>query len=375
MPKILFSDVGVRSLSAPQSGSVDYWDKSLPRFGCRVSQGGTKTFVLNIHNSRRAIGRYPIITLSQARTEARRLLAEKTLGKIRPMSMSVKQAQKLFIEDKKLRRRWRTVRDFEYQFKRHYSLSGQLEDVTFAEMLRRLERIKSPSSYNSALASGRAFFNWCMRRRYITESPVMGLSRRYTPSRSRVLTDDELKAVWVASDQCGMFGVIVKLLILTGQRRGEICALRSEYFSNNQCTLPASLTKNGREHTFPTGPLCMSLVSSLRQTDTSLLFPARGKTNSPFNGWSKGKAELDKLSCVTGWVLHDLRRTFATGLAELGTSPHIIEKLLNHITGTISGVASIYNRFKYEKECRAAIEAWDAKLLALLEASDAQKAA
>lgn len=375
MPKILFSDAGVRSLSAPLSGSVDYWDTSLPGFGCRVSQGGTKTFLLKLNNSRRAIGRYPIITLSQARTEAKRLLAEKTLGKTRPMSISVKSAQKLFIEEKKPRRRWRTVRDFEYQFKRHYNLPGQVQDVQFSEMLRRLERIKSPSSYNAALAAGRAFFNWCMKRRYITESPVMGLSPRHTPSRSRVLTDDELKAVWIASDQCGNFGVIVKLLILTGQRRGEVSALRSEYFSNAQCTLPPNLTKNGREHTFPLGALTASIIKTSSADQTGFIFPARRRLNTPFNGWSKGKAELDKLSGVNDWVLHDLRRTFATGLAALGTAPHVIEKLINHITGTLSGVAGIYNRFKYEKECREAIDAWEAKLLALLETSGAQKAA
>jgi integrase len=379
VPKILFSDVGLRTLSAPQSGTVDYWDKSLPSFGCRVSQGGTKTFVLKVHNSRRAIGRYPIITLGEARAEAKRLLAEKTLGKSRPMSMSVKSAQKLFIEEKKMRRRWRTVRDFEYQFKRHYNLPGQVQDVQFSEMLRRLERIKSPSSYNFALAAGRAFFNWCMRRRYIRESPVMGLSPRYTPSRSRVLTDDELKAVWIASDQCGAFGDIVKLLILTGQRRGEVSAFRSNFFSKDLCKIPASLAKNGREHTFPIGIMATSILSSAipsdRASDSTLLFPARGKPQLPFNGWSKGKAELDKLSAVTGWTLHDLRRTFATGLAELGVAPHVTEKLLNHVTGTISGVAAIYNRHRYEKECRAAIEAWEAKLLALLEMPTASRAA
>ena len=276
---------------------------------------------------------------ADARNEARRMLAEKTLGKVRPQSMTVKVAIKLFIEEKKHRRRARTVHDYEYRLNKHYSLPGQVEDVAFAELSRRLERIKSASSYNSALAAGRGFFNWCLKRRYITSSPLTGLSPRTVSSRSRVLTDDELKAVWIASDECGMFGVIVKLLILTGPRRGETSALRSEYVSNEQCTLPASLTKNGREHTFPLGTLASSLLVS-HKVD-GLLFPARGKSQHPFNGWSKSKTELDKLSGVTRWSLHDLRRTFATRLAEYGTAPHIIERLLNHVTGTISGVAGI----------------------------------
>jgi integrase len=265
-----------------------------------VSQGGTKTFVLKLHNSRRAIGRYPTVSLSEARTEAKRTLAEKTLGRVRPLSITVKQALKFFIEDKKLRRRARTVQSYEYDLNKHFSLPGLLEDVTFAEMLRRLERIKSATNYNHAYATGRTFFNWCLKRRYITESPLTGLSPRAIPSRSRVLTDDELKAVWIASDQCCTFGAIVKLLILTGQRRGEVSAFRTNFFSKDLCTIPASLAKNGREHTFPIGAIVTSMlscaISSDRHRPSTLLFPARGKANSPFNGWSKGKAQLDKLS-------------------------------------------------------------------------------
>ena len=374
MPKIKFSDVGLRSFPVPSIGAVDYWDTSLPSFGCRVSQGGTKTFVLKIHNSRRAIGRYPIISLAEARTEARRMLAEKTLGKTRPQSMSVKQAIKLFIEDKRLRRRARTVEDYEYVLNRHFSLPGQVEDVSFTELSRRLDRLKTASAYNHTLAAGRAFFNWCLRRRFITQSPLMGFSPRPTSSRSRVLTADELKAVWLASEECGQFGSIVKLLILTGQRRGEISALRSNFFSRDLCTLPASLTKNGREHTFPLAASAATIIKNIEPNSHAYLFPARGKPHLPFNGWSKGKAEVDKLSGVTAWTLHDLRRTFATHLAEMSVAPHVVEKLLNHITGTISGVAAIYNRHRYEKECRAAIDLWDARLLALL-ATDFEKAA
>jgi integrase len=93
------------------------------------------------------------------------------------------------------------------------------------------------------------------------------------------------------------------------------------------------------------------------------LFPARGTNSSkPFSGWSKSKAALDKLSAVSDWTLHDLRRTFATRLAELGVAPHVIERLLNHVTGTVSGVAAVYNRASYLAEMRAAIEVWEAYL-------------
>ena len=100
------------------------------------------------------------------------------------------------------------------------------------------------------------------------------------------------------------------------------------------------------------------------------IFPARGRT-SPFNGWSKAKTQLDQLSGVTNWTLHDLRRTFATRLAEMGTAPHVIERLLNHITGTLSSIALVYNRARYQAEMREAIEKWEVHLNILLKDSEA----
>jgi integrase len=121
----------------------------------------------------------------------------------------------------------------------------------------------------------------------------------------------------------------------------------------------SSDAQNKREHTFPLLPLASKLIASSPNMDTGLLFPARGKPNAPFNGWSKSKGALDKLSGVTGWTLHDCRRTFATRLAELAVAPHVIERLLNHATGTVSGVAAVYNRASYMAEMRAAIELWE----------------
>jgi integrase len=97
-----------------------------------------------------------------------------------------------------------------------------------------------------------------------------------------------------------------------------------------------------------------------------MLFPAEGYDDRPCAGWSRGFARLEQLSGVRGFVLHDLRRTFATELASLGVAIHVIEKLLNHTSGQISGVAAIYNRFSYAKEMREAIETWEAHLASLL---------
>jgi integrase len=380
VPQVRLSDVGLRSILPPASGTIDYWDTTLPCFGLRVSRGGAKTFVLKLHNSRRAIGRFPILSLSEARTEAKRLLAEKTLGKIRPQSITYPQALALFLAEKEKARRPSTVRSLRDRLSRHFPFKGQLADISHQEFARRLAKIKTASEHNHALAAAKTFFTWTTNRRYTTENPTLGITPRSTQSRARVLSDLELQSIWRACEQrqafddtaCPGFGspipdvvkfprqfaTIVQLLMLTGARRGEIASLQTSWINDHTITLPAAVTKNGREHMFPLTGLTLQLLSLPSQT-TSLLFPARGQNDKPFNGWSKSKAALDKLSGVTGWTLHDLRRTYASKMAALGVAPHVIERLLNHVSGTISGVAAVYNRHRYEKECREAVERYE----------------
>ena len=166
MPKISLSDAVLRSLPAPEAGQLDYWDSVLTSFGVRVSQGGSKTFILNVSNSRRTIGRYPVLSLAEARTEAKRMLAEKTLGKLRPQPLSFPQAVKMFLEEKRNVRRTNTVFAYEYYLDRDFNFTGQLANVSHGEIVRRLDHIKKPASYNHALAAARGFFNWCQKRRY-----------------------------------------------------------------------------------------------------------------------------------------------------------------------------------------------------------------
>jgi integrase len=369
MPKQSLSDALVRSLPVPEKGQCDVWDTSLPGFGVRVSQGGSKTFILNVSNSRRTIGRYPVLSLAEARTEAKRMLAEKTLGKLRPQALSFPAAVKLFLDEKRNARRANTVSDYEYYLDRFFDFKGQLADVTHGEIVRRLDRIKSAAMYNHALASVRGFFNWCQKRRYISDNPVMGISARRTKTRERVLTDAELKRIWTACNDHtnqlpASFRRIVKLLMLTGQRRSEVAAFAGEFFADKLCTLPAELCKNGNEHTFPLGQLASEVIGN---AGPGLLFPARGRT-TPFNGWSKSKAILDEESETSDWTLHDLRRTFATNQAKLGTPIHVVEKLLNHITGTTGGLVGIYNRHTYQAEMRKAVELWEDHLSTILAA-------
>src|SRR5262249_6777850 len=136
VPTTRLTDLNLLSFK-PTATHTDYWDATLPTFGVRVSPKGTKTFILKIHNGRQAIGRYPLLSLSQARTEAKRLLAERTLGKIRPQSITYPQAVKLFIEEKRKNRRKNTFEGYEWLLNR-FTFTGQLTDITNSDLVRGL---------------------------------------------------------------------------------------------------------------------------------------------------------------------------------------------------------------------------------------------
>jgi integrase len=160
------------------------------------------------------------------------------------------------------------------------------------------------------------------------------------------------------------FGTIVRLLLLTGCRRSEIGAMEWAWINDDSITVPGEHTKNGREHTLPITTQIQSILDGISATD-KYLFPARGNTGNPFSGYGKCKNRLDSTINIPKWRLHDLRRTTATHMAQLGIQPHIIERILNHASGTISGVAAIYNRHAYRDEMSKALTIWHNKIDAL----------
>ncbi|MGO8866415.1 MAG: tyrosine-type recombinase/integrase [Alphaproteobacteria bacterium] len=377
MPKIALSDAGVRALTAPEKGTADYWDTTFPAFGVRVSQGGARTFILNINKTRRKLGRYPILKLAEARTQAKQLLAEKTLGKTRPQSITYERAKELFLAEKRKARRQTTIENYEDRFKRHLPYTGQLAGFNHVELANRLAKVRTPGEHDHTLSVAKTFFNWAYNRRLIDDNPTRGMKMYGRSPRTRVLSDDELKAIWRLCEMDhtelpDAFRAIVRLLILTGMRRGECSAIQSSWVAGDTLTLPTEITKNKRQHTLPLGPLTQAIVKPLLpkpDEPPALLFPARGKPGLPFNGWSKSKTALDKLSGVAGWTLHDIRRTVASNLAALGVQLPVIERLLNHVSGSFGGIVSVYQRHSYMPEMRAAVEKWEEHLFTLVESA------
>ena len=220
---------------------------------------------------------------------------------------------------------------------------------------------------NRMRASLSAFFAWAVREGLLDNNPVVGTNIQPEASRARVLDDDELKIIWNALGPDD-YSTIIRLLVLTGQRANEIGSLCWSEIAGDRIVLPPQRTKNGREHSIPVTPAVRAFLDGREHSDAFVFGRQHAK---PFSGWGVSKAGLDRRIRAAGhqlahWRVHDLRRTVATRMAELGVAPHIIEAVLNHVGGHKGGTAGIYNRANYEPQKRAALERWAAHVEALV---------
>ena len=364
------------------------WDGALKHFGVRTSQGGAKSFIVLLGSSgrRKTLGRFPSISLADARSLAKEFLAEYALGRHRTKAIAWDDAVTAFLAACEAKNKPRTVKDYTRLLNRYFNFGRkQLAEVTYEDIEQKLARLSgAPAERNHALVAAKIFLRWTQRppRRYILHSPCEGMVPTKLPSRKRTLKSHELVAVYrTALEQNDSYAFIVALLLLTGQRRGEITSLRRTWINaaDRTITLPDTITKNGIEHTFPYGDAVAAILQRVPDQGEQLFPPGRshvrGNPTTTFNAWPKSKVAFDARCEVSDWTLHDLRRTFATTLATLKVAPHIVERLLNHKLGSISNrtdgvvsaVAEIYNRATYLPEMREAVEKYEryiAKLIA-----------
>ncbi len=393
MTHIPFTDMFLRKLKTPASGRVEHYDGRIPGFGIRVAATGTKTFFVvarHGHAFRRvSLGRYPIITLERARKKANDALVELANGvdpqEEKRATRSVQSPVADFFPDvvaefvtlhclrqNRVSTANETERILRAVFVPVWS-ARPVASLRKSDVMSVIDAIMAddkPSAARHAFAAIRKFFNWCTEQGLIEQSPCITMR---TPgkatARDRVLNDIELIAVYKSAGMLGWpFGPIVQLLALTAQRRGEVVGMRWDEIDTKAklWSIPGGRTKNHRAHTVPLSATALDIIAGLpRVPDTAFVFPARGYTDRPYSGYSKGKRELDALATQHGWTLHDLRRTAATGMAKSGVPPHVVERVLNHMSGTFGGVAGIYNRFGYLNEMRDALTQWEQHVLDL----------
>jgi integrase len=253
----------------------------------------------------------------------------------------------------------------------------KIGDIRRADLIALLDDIVdrgAPIVANRVLAALRKLFNWTLDRDLTAASPCAGVKPPTSErARARVLTDDELKLVWQAASEIGWpFGAIVRLLILTGQRRQEVGQMTwgELELDRKLWTLPRRRVKNDTGHEVPLSAAAIAIIETLpRMQGCNLLFSTTGAT--AVSGFSKAKDKLDEKTGVAEWRLHDLRRTVASGMARLGIALPVIEKVLNHSSGTFAGIVGVYQRHSFSEEKRAALETWGRFVTALSEGEPA----
>lgn len=268
--------------------------------------------------------------------------------------------------------------------RRHFSewLARPASSLTTVEAVRALDRIKETAgavAANRALSYARAAYGWAVKRQTLATNPFRGVERpAREASRDRVLSAEEVGAIFRAAGTLSTaYAAFVQVLLLTLQRREEVASLRWDELSADLTTwtLPAERAKNHRQHVVHLAePVQTILAGVTRKEDCPFVF--HSESSKPVSAFSLAKRKIDTaiaaerekaesdLPALPGWTFHDFRRAGVTTLADMGVAPHVADRLLNHVQGTIRGVAATYQRAAFLNERKAALEAWGRLVIA-----------
>ncbi|MEM7696726.1 MAG: integrase arm-type DNA-binding domain-containing protein [Pseudomonadota bacterium] len=350
-----------------------------------VQPSGAKSWAVRYRNGSRTrkatLGRYPAIRLADARRLARETLISVAEGRDPGAEKIAKRddtfewqhvAERFLATYCAQKVRQSTATEYARAFKLHVTPRWRGRDVrriTRRDVVALVDGLAEGgmgAGANRVLAAVRKLFSWAVERSIVDASPAAGIGAPVKElSRDRVLNDAELAAVWAAMLRLPSPNrEFAQILVLTGQRRDEVAGMRWEELVGSEWRLPAGRTKNGRAHVVPLAPVAGTTIAGL-PTHGDFVFTTTGRT--PISGHSKIKARLDAAVGMVApdmppWRLHDLRRTFATKCAELGIALHVVERCLNHVSGSFGGVVGVYQRHEFADEKRAAFEAWAAHL-------------
>jgi integrase len=407
--------------TGPGEKDVFVWDSELKGLGLKVTPAGQKSYLLQYRMGGRGtptrrinLGKHGIeVTPDQARDQAIRLrgLIKQGVDPVQERKAGIAQLN-ADAEERKRDTVGATVDLYLGRYaKRHMrpstyaetartlfrDVKGPLGNRPIHELTRRdvtklLDDIVdrgSPSHANHVLSYLRAMLNWAVDREIIASNPIVRMKApSVVVSRDRSLDDDEIRLFWHACGTLGWpFGPLLKLLLLTDQRRDEVAHMRwSELdLGKRLWTLPRERVKNNKEHIVHLSELAAEIVRELPKVHEHLVFTTNGER--PVSGFGRAKDRLDakmtellrselnkgdrggdaEKARIEPFTIHDLRRTTATGMARLTIAPHIVDKILNHVSGSIEGVAAIYNRHAYLEERKAALEAWGRHVELLLQ--------
>lgn len=411
MPTLRLTDAAIKKLKRPESGRVEYWDTHTRGFGLRCSESGVRSWVLITRSlkvgqwkqQRVTLGKYPAVSLAQARRRAEEAKARAEQGD--DPAATVK-ADKLRMIESSRNTYGLVTKDFLSKYRGRQNrrpAKSTLEEMTriltgadfkawwdapMAKLTQRdvmdaLDAILNRGAErqaNKTLSYLKLLFGWATHRGILEVDPTLGVKKPGAEvTRDRVLSADELRLIWQATEgDDSQFNGIVRLLMLTGQRLNEVAQLpwREIDMDARLWALPSERAKNHREHIIPLTEPALRVLTEGKTLQTAiarrskpapkLVFTTNGTT--PFSGFSKAKRRLDAAinaaDTIPHWTPHDIRRSVATHMAEeLRIAPHIIDAVLNHVSGTKAGVAGVYNRALHLDERRDALDAWARHLM------------
>jgi integrase len=401
----------------PESGAVTMWDINLPGFGLRISSKGRRSWVAMYRVAggkevMETIGTMSLIpSLSDARTRARESM-EKARRGIHPVherkrlsdvgqaaaaeaAFTLDKLVEDFIKKHHRQSRPSTVYEVRRLCRRALPYIGEIpvKQITKAHILSMINDLAetrlhkwrgndkggSLSEASGVLRHLRTCFRWALDEDLVDKDPTQGVRDPSGPAkheRERVLSEGEIVALWQICDQIKYpFGPLVQLLLLTGQREREVGDLPwSEIDLDKRVwNLPGTRTKNGHPNIVHLSDLTMEILGKLYHfVGSDFIFSVTGC--APVTSYADAKERIDKLLAeklgpVEPWVYHDIRRTCTTGMAELGVMPHVAERVLNHKSGVIKGVAGVYNKFTYRDESKAALNKWGDRVATLVGAN------
>lgn len=400
---VRFTKPNTAKLACPEGkAEAFHWDASLPGFGLRAYASGRRQWVAQYRDgtgrTRRAtFGDARIVELDEAREGARRLLSKVELGSDpQAEKQAARKAVRVgalvdaYLADAAGRLKPSSLALVTLHLRKHAKplhneAVGQVGRAGIVKLLAALARDSGPVSANRVRSSLSAMWVWGLRSGTVEgDNPVAHVPKPSSEAaRDRVLTDGELALVWQATAGDHDHDRIVRLLMLTGARRDEVGSLAWAEIEGPLWTLPRTRSKNNLPHEVPLSPLALAHLP-VKRTVRALVF---GKSEGGFSGWSRCKDRLDRRMVAMlskafterhgrepkageapcpAWTLHDLRRTLSTWMNENGTEPHVVEAVLNHVSGAAKrGVAGVYNRAQYRVPKRMALARWEAHVRAL----------
>jgi integrase len=378
---VRLTDATVAALKVPDGkGEIICFDDVLSGFGIRVRRGGSKRFIyqykLNGTNRRFT---FKEANVKRARAAAQILAAKVTLGSDPALEKEAahdgagdtfKRCLDRYLARPQGRRRERTLQEIRRHLERnlqplHRLHIKNLNRRRVADELARLTVENGAVQSNRTRSSLSAFLNWCIGEGYVEANVAAQTNKHEEIARSRLLSDAELKTIWRALPEQGDYRDIIQLLILTAARLREISELRCSEIDLDKATitLPPARTKNHKQHIIWLSAPTLEILKGRARDEREFVF---GSGARGFSNFSKSKRQLDERAKLKApWVIHDLRRSAATGLAKL-VQPHIVECVLGHVVGFRAGVSSVYNQHAYEDKKRHALDLWGTHISGLV---------